>query len=208
MRWRFLSTIGIALASVSCSNSSVHSVATPIDSRESRLDDGVHVVERTVTYKLEGDGLSEVRAAMRRIGPLDGGRHQFGFTHVELGWSYPFERADGGCRTGPIHVEVEVTQTMPEWTATAATSGAASREWSRFMHALHVHEDGHRAIGLDTARQILAQQRELGTYPSCDALDAAANTVGDAALEAMRGRHREYDRTTRHGEDVGALLRQ
>lgn len=204
MRWFVLCFIA---SSSACSHPSEPAVPTPVDSRESRLDDAVHVVDRTVTYRLEGDGLSEVRGAMRRVGPLDGGRRQFAYTHVELGWSYPFERVDNGCRTGPIHVEVEVTQTMPEW-AGASPNGAASREWSRFLHALHVHEDGHRAIGLDAARQILAQQRELGTYPSCEAVDAAANAVGDAALEAMRGRHREYDRATRHGEDIGALLRQ
>ena len=173
---------------------------------ESNPLEGIHVVARGVPYRLSSLTLRMVSTEMKRIGPLDDGGHQVAFTWVRLAWTYPFARDDHGCRTGPVNVEVEVVQTLPEWALLSRASPPEAAEWRRFLDALRNHEDGHRSIGMEAAREIRDAVRALGVLPTCGDVDAAANALGQGALERMRARSKEFDRLTQHGATTGARL--
>jgi len=182
------------------------SSASAVETVESMLGERMHLTTRTVLYRVTGDAIPDVRDTMKRIGPIDDGGHQFAFTWINFAWRYPFARGDDGCRTGPVSIEIEIVTTLPEWTAPKGASEASVREWRRWLDATRSHEDGHRAIGLDTARTLAERLGAVGALPTCEDVDHAASAAGAEAIDAMRARHREYDRTTRHGATQGAVL--
>jgi predicted secreted Zn-dependent protease len=177
-----------------------------VETVESTPAPGVHLTSRTVFYALRGTTLGELRQAMHRIGPIDDGGHRSAFTWGMFAWHFPYARGDDGCRTGPVSVEVEVTQTYPEWIDRAGAASAVEREWNRWMFALTAHENGHREILVTTAQQIARFLAALPPQSSCDEANAIANRVGGELVARMRAQHADYDQKTEHGIKTGAKL--
>jgi len=168
----------------------------------------VHLTSRTVFYAVRGATVHELRESMHRIGPIDDGGHRSAFTWGMFAWHFPYARGGDGCRTGPVSVEVEVTQTYPEWIGRAGAVAAVEREWSRWLSALSAHENGHRQILLTTAQQIARLLTELPPQPSCDEANSIANRVGGELLAKMRTQQADYDHQTEHGIKTGAKLQE
>ena len=178
-----------------------------VETVESTPFAGVHVTARTIFYAVRGATVGELRAAMHRIGPIDDGGHRSAFTWGMFAWHFPYARGDDGCRTGPVSVEVEVTQTYPEWIGRAGAAAAVEHEWTRWLAALTEHENGHRQILVTTAQQIAAALSALPPQPTCDETSVIANRVGAELLGKMRAQHADYDQKTEHGIKTGARLR-
>jgi predicted secreted Zn-dependent protease len=193
-----------ALLLVGCAH-----LPTPVETVESAPAPGVHLTERVVVYAVRGRDIKSLRASMKRIGPIDDAdhEHQFAKTWGTFAWSYPNDKKDGACATGPVNVELEIVQTYPEWVSRERARGASVSEWNRWMTALRAHEEGHRKILVDTAAQIADKLRTIPASPTCDELDTAVNALGGQLLDGMRSAHRDFDKTTRHGANTGAHLR-
>jgi predicted secreted Zn-dependent protease len=179
-----------------------------VETVESTPSPGVHLTSRTIFYAVRGASVGELRQAMRRIGPIDDGGHRSAFTWGMFAWHFPYARGDDGCRTGPVSVEVEVTQTYPEWIGRAGSAAAVEHEWSRWLAALTAHEDGHRQILLSAAQQIAGFMAALPAQPTCDEANLIANRVGGELLNKMRTQQVDYDRQTEHGIKTGAKLNE
>lgn len=204
MSWRARG--GIAFVCTVATGCAATVTRPAIPTREATPEAGVHVISRVVRYDVQAPSLRGVRQQMQRIGPIDDGGHQFAYTRLEFAWTYPFARDESGCATGPVQLEVEVVQTLPEWSGLDRANARAAAEWRRWQAATQAHEDGHQRIGMETAREIIEGQRRVGVYRTCEEVDAAANGIGAAALARMQERHRAYDRATRHGANDGATL--
>jgi predicted secreted Zn-dependent protease len=193
-----------ALLLVGCAH-----LPTPVETVESAPAPGVHLTERVVTYAVRGRDIRALRQSMSRIGPIDDAdhQHQFAKTWGTFAWSYPNDKKDGACATGPVSVELEVVQTYPDWVARTGARASTVAEWNRWMTALKDHEEGHRRLLVDTAKKMSRQLRALPASATCEELDTAANALGGKLLQDMRDAHRDFDKTTRHGASTGAQLR-
>jgi predicted secreted Zn-dependent protease len=97
-----------------------------------------------------------------------------------------------------VAVSVRTVVTMPRWSGYESASEADKREWDRFCAALRTHEQGH----LQLVRHHFADldQRLAGKTP------AAARRLWTAALAALEGASRNYDRDTDHGRQQGTII--
>lgn len=154
----------------------------------------------------QGRSLSDAVSASSPItatGPS--GRRFHGYTEwfIKWRWRHRFE-ADGRCRITSVNVALTGSILLPRLQGGTSAQNAA---FDRYLTALREHEDGHRRIAEEAARDIERTLLSLPEYSDCTQLNAAANARARARLDAHLERERAYDRDTRHGRTQGAVLR-
>jgi predicted secreted Zn-dependent protease len=160
----------------------------------------VSVSVSTDYYSIAGLTADELRAQMDQYGP---GEYD-AYTGWNVRWLYFRSTVSGGCATGPLTVSVEVTFTLPLWNAPAEAPQALVDRWNAYLAALQLHEDGHKAIGIEVGNEVLRALQDFSAYPSCDELDRAVSATAEHVLNEYRRREEIYDQTTDHGATQGA----
>ena len=155
-------------------------------------------------YTIFGSTAAELRRAMREAGPAENGRRWDGYTSWNLRWRFRYGMRTGFCRITKVTVEYEPRIVLPRWNAPADAPAMLRAQWNEFARALRTHEEGHRNIGAEAARQILRRIGDV-TLPSCTHMAAEANRVGHRTLDEFRARQRQYDEETGHGRTQGAV---
>jgi predicted secreted Zn-dependent protease len=123
----------------------------------------------------------------------------------DLNWDYPKIKSNNTCRMGrPVRMLLDVDYTMPKWDPEAGTSPQLIQRWNRFYDRLTMHEQHHIQIAMDTAYETLKQFYSLPSYPTCQALDDAAYTIGRDLKYAAWDTGDAYDDATNHGYNEGA----
>ncbi|WP_310345585.1 DUF922 domain-containing protein [Pelomonas aquatica] len=157
-------------------------------------------------YEVHQPAATSLLQALNQATPVRGesGQVFFGYTEWQLHWKYRYRRqADGVCKLTAVDVTLDVTTTLPEF-KTGTAQGRA--EFERFLPALVEHEEGHRRIGQETARDIDAALSGLEPMASCALLEAEIARLGSDHLERSRRANKHYDETTRHGCTQGACV--
>lgn len=155
-------------------------------------------------YTIFGSTAAELRRSMRESGPTENGRRWDGYTTWNVQWRFRYAMRTGSCRITTMTVEYDSHIVLPRWTAPAGAPAPLRREWNEFARALRAHEEGHRNIGAEAARQVMRRIGAL-TLPSCTHMAAEANALGHRTLDEFRGRQRQYDEETGHGRTQGAV---
>jgi predicted secreted Zn-dependent protease len=157
-------------------------------------------------YPITGSTLADLRAQMRTLGPRDGQTTRAGYTRGYTSWHVAFTNDAGSCLMRTAQVTVYDTVTLPLWTPPPHADSAVVAEWSRFITMLGRHEEGHREISVDGARQIARTLAALPSRSSCPDLLADANAQGHAILASTQERQVRYDEETNHGLRRGTQL--
>ena len=123
-------------------------------------------------------------------------------TRWEFKLVWTFDTSGGGCRAKSIATSLSITQTFPHWLPTNADE-SLQHEWSDYIAALRVHEDGHKQIALDAANDAIQRVRAQ-TATTCKEFNVDAQSAVDAATALGNRRDEQYDETTRHGATQGA----
>jgi predicted secreted Zn-dependent protease len=161
----------------------------------------------SVHYRVLGTSANALREQMRQLGPTDRFGRWAASTRWDLKWSYPYDRADGGCRSGPVSVDLAVTFTLPRWDAPADAPAELVERWDRYVAALSHHEEGHRDIAVDAANEIAGTIEAVPAHATCRQFERAADTAARSVVERYRGLQIAYDDATGHGATQGAVLR-
>lgn len=154
-------------------------------------------------YDIRGATAAELRRAMRESGPTSEGRRWDGNTQWNVRWRFRYEMQGGSCRMSDVTVEYTSTITMPRWNAPANAPAVLRRQWLEYERALRAHEEGHRNIGAEAAREVLRLIRTV-TSPQCQSISEEANALGRRTLDTFRALQRQYDAETVHGRTQGA----
>ena len=160
----------------------------------------------SVQYRVLGASANALRDQVRQLGPVDRFGRWAASTRWDLKWSYPYDRVDGGCRPGPVSVELVVTYTLPRWDVAADAPAELVERWDRYVAALTRHEDGHRDIAVDAANAIVGAIEALPAHATCRRLERAADTAARDLVERYRGLQIAYDHSTGHGTTQGAVF--
>jgi predicted secreted Zn-dependent protease len=169
---------------------------------------GVHVSLRIEQYRVEAPTFSELRAQMRRLGPVveaDGRRYP-SRTWGGVNWHYGHVPRAGGCGPGPVTVDVQIIQTFPRCESCTADD-ALGRSYRSWLAANHDHENEHRDI---ITRSALAIERAIAgaaTAATCDQLDASIQAITSALMQQQAAAHVELDARTHHGATTSSVLR-
>lgn len=155
-------------------------------------------------YDVRGATAAELRRAMREAGPTSDGRRWDGNARWNVRWRFRYGMQGGLCRMSDVTVEYTSTITMPRWNPPANASAMLRRQWLDYERALRAHEEGHRNIGAEAAREVL---RLIGTVtsPHCEYIAEEANGLGRRTVDAFRALQKQYDEETSHGRTQGAI---
>jgi predicted secreted Zn-dependent protease len=156
-------------------------------------------------YSIRGASDADLRREMNAKGPLGAGGRRFdGHTRWNINWRYTYREDGGTCRINSVTTDLKVVMTMPEWSDERAAPVRLQARWREYVAALTVHENGHRANGIDAAREIDRGISALPAQANCNAMSNAANVLGSQIIRKYNEHDLDYDRSTDHGRTQGA----
>jgi predicted secreted Zn-dependent protease len=155
---------------------------------------GVSSTTVTRFYSVGGTSQASLAAKMRS-NPFRGDR---GGAVANIRPKYSLSvttKQDGGkCRVSNVNLKVTFVLTLPRARENAMSSGTRSA-WRGFVSFARRHEQGHRSIYLQCARNFTVKAQRL--TGSCAGLHAQARRLLDAETRACDKRHAAYDRSER-----------
>jgi len=166
----------------------------------------VDIEETLEHYDISGSKAGQLKRAMKRLGPREGGGRYVAYTEWILTWTYTFDERETECRFDSFDVRAAITMTLPRWDPGDDAPVELVERWERFIEALERHENGHARIALEAAASIDAAVSALGPRASCDELEREADATARDKVERYRHRERRYDEETNHGRAQGARL--
>jgi len=158
-------------------------------------------------YTIQGNTARELRAQMKRLGPLDdAGKRNDGNTNWDIQWRFDYDRIPKGCVITNIRVTLALRVTLPRWTPGKSAPQALIETWTRYIGALRLHEMGHVDLSIaaaDDVRRVLEANRRV---PDCPTAEATLNAAAMKLLADLRRRHARYDRETDSGGKQGTSV--
>lgn len=166
---------------------------------------GLSITTHERYYDVSGTSVSELRDAIRRLGPQEQGQPADALTVWDLEWTYAERRSAEGCTLRDVRVTLMMTMTLPRWNPPADAPARLVAAWREYLDHVKIHEAGHQAIADQYARRLLTALTGLRAA-SCDALwDAASRTAARINAEGQ-ARNRAYDLETKNGQTQGVVL--
>ena len=104
-------------------------------------------------------------------------------------------KTGGTCKASNVNLRVRFVLTLPRAKEGAMSSGTRS-VWRSFVSFARRHEQRHRSIYMQCARNFVAKAKRL-TAPSCGAVKAKARRLLNAEDRACDRRHAAFDRSER-----------
>ncbi len=156
-------------------------------------------------YDVQGTSGRELLQSLSERGPLgkDGIRYH-GFTRWQVKWTYQFASKGKRCEIASLEAEPSGIMTLPRWDSPARASTTLKQEWTRYMAALRVHENGHYNLAVSAANEIKQRYSRLSSDVGCEALRAQIGSKARAVIAQSRTKETEYDASSGHGATQGA----
>jgi predicted secreted Zn-dependent protease len=167
------------------------------------------VIHDDIEYvDVTGNSQRDLINALDRLSVDDGtGKRFYGHTHWELRWNFNVASEGRDCRVTSVSAQLDVHMSIPRWHPPANADPSLVRRWNAFVDALRVHEDGHREIAIEAAREIAQRIEAVPPAPKCETLKRTVNIRANTLLDEYREKGRRYDKQTDHGRTQGAVLR-
>lgn len=115
------------------------------------------------------------------------------------------KKTGGTCKVTNVNLRVRFVLTLPRAKESGMSSGTRSA-WRNFVSFARRHEQKHRSIYLQCARNFVAKAQRL-SGSSCGALKSKARRMLNAANRACDKRHRAFDRRERRRLNGQPLFR-
>ncbi len=158
-------------------------------------------------YSIYPKHKSDLETEMQTRSPIvENGKKFKGYTKWHVNWKYWWYESPKSCKLTEAKVFLKVTYTLPQIPNNHVTSAETRSIFNQFYKALFKHEENHKNSGLFAARDIEKALLNLGSFPTCKALEVAANKKGNQIIEQYAQRDRDYDKRTDHGRLEGVML--
>lgn len=103
-------------------------------------------------------------------------------------------RAAKGCAVKAVNLHIRFVVTLPRARQSEALKASTRRLWRSFTAFARAHENAHKRIYLNCARDFAAQARRTPAATSCAALKRQVRRQLDAAMRACDAKHLAFDR--------------
>lgn len=161
----------------------------------------------TEYYDIYGDEEHELREEMNEKGHLDeDGEMYDAYTYWNISWNYLYKQTANVCSAESIDVTVDVTIHLPRWENQSGGSASLKSKWEQYIDDLTLHEEGHRAFADEGGQKVYETLSQIGAYPTCDELKNKVSEKGQAVIEEVRSKNKQYDDETSHGLTQGAVF--
>ena len=170
--------------------------------------DNPHVAEVFDYYDINGTSEIELRRQMEVNGYLweDGIRYA-GMTFCNIRWMTYTRMNEELCVVDKVDVYADIKFRMPRWSNSYSAPPDVQSWWTSYYDGLLKHENGHRDLGVETAREIQRKIADVPPQKTCKELFETADNAGKLALERNKQLNRDYDALTKHGLDQEAAYR-
>jgi predicted secreted Zn-dependent protease len=170
------------------------------------LGEAAPTVYRTNYYEINGTNLA---ALFRSIDARSPFAPYSDNTDWQIHWDYAFLFKPKQCVLRSFDVRVDVYFTFPKWVDAERADEPLRREWERSVAATMLHEQGHVAMGLAAAQEMLRRIRP-GSWRAVNrkALVARIDRECEKIVDEFYAKSDAYDEKTHHGETQGTHLRE
>jgi predicted secreted Zn-dependent protease len=160
-----------------------------------------------VYYTVEGETGEDIWADILAKSPVQQNGKQFAaHTRWNVSWQFWWLDQGSSCGISKVTSRLEVTYTLPRLKKTSSMPDSVITRWDKYYAALFDHELGHKDLGSRAAAEIENQVLNMGTRSSCEQLESDANEIGKNVIAKYSRIEKDYDRTTNHGLNTGAVF--
>ena len=153
-------------------------------------------------FKVRGATAAELRADLRRVGPVgETGVIGGALTKYRIVWQISMTFENSSCRAEDVNVDLDVTMLLPRWEPPAGVAPEVVQVWDRISALLREHEDGHHRLAIEAAREVRRRLGKAVRADSCGALKSRLNDTANAVLREYRAKQAAYDERTDYGRD-------
>ena len=161
----------------------------------------------TVYYQVEGSTAEDIWADVIAKSPVKHNvKQHVAYTRWRVNWQFWWYDHGSSCEISKVKTKLDVTYTLPRLKQNASTPQSVTAHWGKYYAALLDHEQGHKGLGVKAAIEIENQLLNMGPRHSCEQLELDANTMGRNVIDKYSQQEKEYDRSTNHGLNTGAVF--
>lgn len=161
----------------------------------------------SVYYTVEGHTAEHIWADVIAKSPVQhNGRQHVAHTRWNVNWQFWWLTDGNSCEISKVTTRLDVTYTLPRLRQTPAMPESVIAHWDKYYSALFDHELGHKDLGARAVTEIENQISNMGPRGSCEQLESDANEIGKNVIEKYSRIEKDYDRTTNHGLNTGAVF--
>ena len=160
-----------------------------------------------VYYMVGGNTAEDIWADVLAKSPVQQNGKRYA-AHTKWNVSWQFWWLDGGnsCEISKVTTRLEVTYSLPRLEQSSSIPDPVTAQWDKYYAALFDHELGHKNLGSIAAAEIENQILNMGKRGSCVQLESDANEIGKNVIAKYSRIEKDYDRTTNHGLNTGAVF--
>lgn len=166
--------------------------------------------EVTITYDyydVTGRTAEELKEGMKGYGvKWDDGKRYDAFTGWYVEWDVIFDSVENLCVIDEVITKVSVTYFLPRWKGAGEADRRLRKRWDRFIDALREHEEGHKEIAVEAAREVEKEVVKLNSYHGCGTLRKNADATAEKIIRKYIREQQAYDEKTKHGRTQGGVF--
>ncbi len=160
-----------------------------------------------VYYMVEGKTAEDIWADIIAKSPVrQDGKGHVAYTKWHVNWQFWWIDNADSCEISQVTTKLDITYTLPRLKQTSSIPESVTAHWKKYYAALLDHEQGHKDLGVKAAIEIENKLSNMGPRRSCKQLELEANKMGKSVIDKYRQLEKEYDRSTNHGLNTGAVF--
>jgi len=168
---------------------------------------GTETRVNNVYYMVEGETAEDIWTDVIAKTPVhQNGKRYAAHTKWNVSWQFWWLDNGNSCEISKVTTGLEVVYTLPRLKQTLSIADSVVAHWDKYYAALFDHELGHMDLGSRAAIEIENQILNMASRNSCEQLESDANEIGKSVIAKYSRIEKDYDRTTNHGLNTGAVF--
>lgn len=160
-----------------------------------------------VYYTVAGNTAADIWTDIIAKTPVQhNGKHHVAYTKWNVNWQFWWLDNGDSCEISRVTTKLDVTYTLPKLDNTSSMPESVLARWETYYAALFEHEQGHKDLGMKAAIEIENQISNMSPRTRCKQLELDANEIGKNVIDKYSRIEKEYDRSTKHGLNTGAVF--
>ena len=160
-----------------------------------------------VYYMVAGETAEDIWTDVLAKTPVyQNGKRYAAHTKWNVSWQFWWLDKGNSCEITRVTTGLEVTYTLPRLKQTSSIPDSVVAQWDKYYVALFDHELGHKDVGSKAAIEIENKIYNMAPRNSCEQLESDANEIGKRVIAKYSRIDKDYDRTTNHGLNTGAVF--
>ena len=162
---------------------------------------------RNTYYIVSGNTAADIWADIIKKSPVKhNGRMHVAYTKWNVNWQFWWLENEDSCEITRVKTILDVAYTLPRLEPASAIPEALTSRWEQYNAALLSHEQGHKELGMKAAIEIENAISSMTPHTTCEQLEQAANDMGKEIIKKYSKIEKDYDRSTNHGLNTGAVF--